>query len=131
MYELAKMSAQIRSTTSISPILVELAIPPHEQPAVLLALAHQARQANLVFLPSHSVAVREAEGEPTSPPSLHRRKYGRHREPDETLRDSQGERCQVSTRKGGAPRPHHSRVLREMGRMMSLAIPGSVCTGQL
>jgi hypothetical protein len=42
MYELAKMSAQIRSTTCISVILVELAIPPHEQPAVQRALAHQA-----------------------------------------------------------------------------------------
>jgi hypothetical protein len=69
MYELAKMSAQIRSTTSISAILVELAISPHEQPAVLRALAHQAWQANLVCLPIDSVAVREAEGEPTSPPS--------------------------------------------------------------
>jgi hypothetical protein len=64
-----KMSAQIRSTTSISVILVELAIPPHEQPAVLRALARQAWQANLVCLPIDIVDVREAEGEPRSPPS--------------------------------------------------------------
>ena len=57
MYELAKMSAQIRCTISISAILVELGIPPHEQPAVLRALAHKAWQANLVRLPIDSVAA--------------------------------------------------------------------------
>ena len=84
MYELAKMSAQIRirSTISISVILVELGIPPHEQPAVLRALAHKAWQANLVRLPIDSIAaIIESRMKRCA--------------------NSQDERCQASTHKGG------------------------------
>jgi actin-related protein 9 len=53
----------LRSNTSVSAVLAELAVPPHEQPATLRALARQAWQAGLVRVPVEGFAVREAEEE--------------------------------------------------------------------
>jgi actin-related protein 9 len=53
----------LRSNTSVSAVFAELAVPPHEQPAALRALARQAWQAGLVRVPVHGIAVREAEDE--------------------------------------------------------------------
>jgi actin-related protein 9 len=53
----------LRSNTSVSAVLAELAVPPHEQPAALRALARQAWQAGLVRVPLDGIAVRETEDE--------------------------------------------------------------------
>ena len=53
----------LRSNTSVSALLAELAIPPAEHPATLRALARQVWQAGLVRVPVDGMAVREAEDE--------------------------------------------------------------------
>jgi actin-related protein 9 len=53
----------LRSNTSVTAVLAELAVPPAEQPAALLELARQAWQAGLVRVPVDGMAVRETEDE--------------------------------------------------------------------
>jgi len=53
----------LRTNTSVSAALAELAIPPPEQPLALRALARQVWQAGLVRVPVDGLVVREAEDE--------------------------------------------------------------------
>jgi hypothetical protein len=53
----------LRSNTSVTGVLPELAIPPEEHPATLRALARQVWQTGLVCVPVDGIAVREAEDE--------------------------------------------------------------------